>query len=41
VDSYRPAFLLLALAAFAAVVLVQMMGRPRAWRAEPADVPTP
>jgi sugar phosphate permease len=40
VDSYRPAFLLLALAAFAAVALIQMMGRPRAWTEEPVSAPT-
>jgi OFA family oxalate/formate antiporter-like MFS transporter len=39
VDSYRPAFLVLALTAFAAVVLVQMMGRRPAWGTETADVP--
>jgi OFA family oxalate/formate antiporter-like MFS transporter len=39
VDSYRPAFLLLALAAFTAVVLVQMMGRRPAWGTETADAP--
>jgi len=40
VDSYRPAFLLLAFSAFIAVVLVQMMGRPRAWAEEPLGAPT-
>jgi sugar phosphate permease len=40
VDSYRPAFLLLALAAFAAVALIQMMGRPRAWAGESVSAPT-
>jgi MFS family permease len=39
VDSYRPAFLVLALTAFTAVVLVQMMGRRPAWGTETADVP--
>jgi sugar phosphate permease len=39
VDSYRPAFLAMALAAFTAVVLIQMMGRPRAWAGEPASTP--
>ncbi len=39
VDSYRPAFLVLALMAFTAVVLVQMMGRRPAWGTETADVP--
>ena len=40
VDSYRPAFLLLAFSAFIAVVLVPMMGRPRAWAEEPLGAPT-
>jgi nitrate/nitrite transporter NarK len=31
--TYRPAFLLLALTALVAAVLVQMIGRPRAWEA--------
>ncbi|KPJ49461.1 MAG: hypothetical protein AMJ38_03300 [Dehalococcoidia bacterium DG_22] len=39
VDSYRPAFLVLALTAFTAVVLVQMMGRRPAWGTETADTP--
>jgi MFS family permease len=39
IDSYRPAFLVLALMAFTAVVLVQMMGRRPAWGTETADVP--
>jgi len=38
-DTYRPAFLVLALTAFAAAVLVQMMGRRPAWGTETADVP--
>ena len=38
-DSYRPAFLVMALTAFTAVVLVQMMGRRPAWGTETADVP--
>ncbi len=38
VDSYRPAFLVLALTAFTAAVLVQMMGRRPAWGTETADV---
>ncbi len=40
VDSYRPAFLVMALAALTAVVLVQMMGRPRAWAEEPVGART-
>jgi MFS family permease len=39
VDSYRPAFLVMALAALTAAVLIQMMGRPRAWAREPASAP--
>jgi len=39
VDTYRPAYLLLALTALIAVVLVQMMRRPSAWRAETSDAP--
>jgi OFA family oxalate/formate antiporter-like MFS transporter len=39
VDSYRPAFLVMALAAFAAVALIQMMGRPRAWAGESVSAP--
>ena len=39
VDTYRPAFLVLALMAFTAVVLVQMMGRRPVWGTETADVP--
>jgi sugar phosphate permease len=39
VDSYRPAFLLLALAALTAAALIQMVGRPPAWRPETADAP--
>jgi len=41
VDSYRPAFLLLALAALTAAVLVQMIGRPPAWGAEAAGAREP
>ncbi len=37
VDSYRPAFLVLALSALTAAAVVQMMGRPPAWRAEAAE----
>jgi sugar phosphate permease len=40
VDSYRPAFLVLALTTLAAVVLVRMMARPRAWAGEPVGAPT-
>jgi len=39
VDTYRPAFLVLALTAFTAAALVQMMGRRPAWGTETADVP--
>ena len=39
VDSYRPAFLAMALAAFTAVVLIQMIGRPRASAGEPVGAP--
>jgi len=39
VDSYRPAFLVLALAALTAAVLVPMMGRRPAWGTETVDVP--
>jgi OFA family oxalate/formate antiporter-like MFS transporter len=40
VDSYRPAFLVLALMAFTAVVLVQMMGRRPTWTGDVAVAPT-
>jgi len=39
VDSYRPAFLVLALTALMAAVVVQMIGRPRAPAGEPAGAP--
>jgi OFA family oxalate/formate antiporter-like MFS transporter len=39
VDSYRPAFFVMALAALTAVVLIQMMGRPRASAGESAGAP--
>jgi sugar phosphate permease len=39
VDSYRPAFLVMALAALIAAVVIQMMGRPRASAREPAGAP--
>jgi OFA family oxalate/formate antiporter-like MFS transporter len=39
VETYRPAFLVLALAGFAAVVLVQMIGRRPTWEAEATVAP--
>jgi sugar phosphate permease len=39
VDSYRPAFLVMALAALIAAVVIQMMGRPRASAMEPTGAP--
>jgi len=41
VDSYRPAFLVLALTALTAAVLVQMIGRPRAWGVDVAEARAP
>jgi sugar phosphate permease len=38
-DSYRPAFFVLALASFAAVVLIQMIGRRPTWELETAVAP--
>jgi len=39
-DTYRPAFLVLALTALLAAVVIQMIGRPRAWAGEPVAAPT-
>jgi sugar phosphate permease len=39
VESYRPAFLVLALGSLLAAVVIQMIGRPRAWAGEPVGAP--
>jgi MFS family permease len=41
VGSYRPAFLILALTALTAAIVVQLLGRPPTWEAEAAEASEP